>query len=450
MGKVYVLDTNVLLSDSMALYSFAEHDLILPVIVLEELDRHKDRQDEVGRNARDTVRKLGSLTKDTKDFKKGISLGESRGILKIIGINDFGSVENLPAIPKEFDAKTGDNLILNVCLAFRQKYPEQEMVLVTRDLLLKLKAGLLGIPCEDYKKLQAAKSVSSLYTGVSEILGDYDLNKFYSEGMLEVEEEVLNQLYPNQFVVLKNNITDGSALAKYNQQKKALVKINDISGIMSKIKGKNSEQKFALDLLLDSALPMVTLSGKAGTGKTLLSVAAGLHQVLEEKKYKSLVICRPIQPLGKDIGYLPGSTAEKLEPWIAPIKDNLRFLLSGDGKKTKRGEDTLNLLFENGTIEVQAMTHIRGRSIANAYMIFDEIQNINAHELKTIITRVGEGTKIVLTGDVEQIDSNSVDSVTNGLTIAIEKFKHSDLVGHITLTKGERSAISTLAAEILG
>jgi PhoH-like ATPase len=189
--------------------------------------------------------------------------------------------------------------------------------------------------------------------------------------------------------------------------------------------------------------------GQAGTGKTLLAIAAGLHQVMERKQYKSLIVCRPIQPLGKDIGYLPGTMEEKMEPWVAPIKDNLRYLLSADGKKSRRGEETLQMLFDNGTIEVEAMTFIRGRSIANAYIIIDEAQNLNAHELKTIITRVGEGTKIVLTGDIEQIDNMYVDSVSNGLTIAIEKFKSYSISGHVTLTKGERSTLATLAAQIL-
>jgi PhoH-like ATPase len=216
-----------------------------------------------------------------------------------------------------------------------------------------------------------------------------------------------------------------------------------------KIEGKNKEQKFAIDLLLNSEIPLVTVVGLAGSGKTLLAIASGLHQVIDAKRYKSLIICRPIQPLGKDIGYLPGTLEEKLEPWIAPIKDNLRYLLSADGKKSKRGEETMQMLFENGTIEVEAMTFIRGRSIANAFIIIDEAQNLNAHELKTIITRVGEGTKIVLTGDIEQIDNMYVDSVSNGLTIAIEKFKDSEISGHVTLTKGERSSLATIAASIL-
>jgi PhoH-like ATPase len=218
---------------------------------------------------------------------------------------------------------------------------------------------------------------------------------------------------------------------------------------IGKLDAKNKEQRFALQLLLDPDVKLVTLAGLAGCGKTLLSIAAGLELVLEKKKYKSLVVCRPVQPMGKDIGFLPGTIEEKMEPWVAPIKDNLRFLLSASGKRSRNIEETLNMYFDDGTIEVEAMTFIRGRSISNAFMIIDEAQNLNAHELKTILTRVGEGTKIVLTGDIEQIDNTYVDSLSNGLTVAIEKFKDHEISGHVTLTKGERSELATLAAKIL-
>jgi PhoH-like ATPase len=216
-----------------------------------------------------------------------------------------------------------------------------------------------------------------------------------------------------------------------------------------KLEAKNKEQRFALSLLLDPDVKLITLAGVAGCGKTLISIAAGLEQVLEKKRYKSLVVLRPVQPVGKDIGFLPGTLQEKMEPWIAPIKDNLRFLLSNSGKRSRNVEDTLAMYFEDGTIEVEAMTFIRGRSISNAFMIIDEAQNLNLHELKTILTRVGEGTKIVLTGDVEQIDNTYVDSLSNGLTIAIERFKDENIAGHVTLVKGERSVLASMAASKL-
>lgn len=443
--KTFVLDTNVLLSDSNAMFSFKEHDVVLPMIVLEELDRHKDRQDEVGRHARETSRKLTEITKEHKAFDEPIPLGEGQGSLRILSFNSLGFSDLKELIPSELEGKSGDNQILAVCTAFKRKNPDVEMVLVSRDILLRLKAHALGILADDYKKLHVAESISGLYTGETTLVGDYDLDRFYREGVLELPEEVKSTLYENQFLLVKKEGTESSAIMRYKGGK--------VKGITefapSKIEGRNKEQKFAIDLLMDPSISLVTIVGSAGTGKTLLAIAAGIHQVIDQKRYKSLIVCRPIQPLGKDIGFLPGTMEEKMEPWVAPIKDNLRYLLSADGKKSKRGEETLQMLFENGTIEVEAMTYIRGRSIANAFMVIDEAQNLNGHELKTIITRVGEGTKIVLTGDIEQIDNMYVDSVSNGLTVAIEKFKQYDISGHVTLTKGERSKLATIAASIL-
>lgn len=449
MKKTFVLDTNVLLSDPNALFSFEENDVVLPMIVLEELDRHKDRQDEVGRNARETSRKLSAITKDHKSFDAPIPLGDKKGNLRILSWNSLGFADIRDLIPAELEGKSGDNQILAVCTAFQRKNPDAVMNLVSRDVLLRLKANALGIASDDYKKMHVAKSISGLYTGTTTLVGSFDIDAFYKDSVLPLSEatQEAESLHPNEFVVVKDELSDKSALTRYCKKTHSLRKINEYSPC--KIEGRNKEQKFALDLLLDPNIPLVTVIGSAGTGKTLIAIASGLHQVIDTKRYKSLIVCRPIQPLGKDIGFLPGTMEEKMEPWIAPIKDNLRYLLSSDGKKSKRGEETMEMLFERGDIQVEAMTFIRGRSIANAYMIIDEAQNLNAHELKTIITRVGEGTKIVLTGDIEQIDNMYVDSVSNGLTVAIEKFKDYDLSGHVTLTKGERSALATLAASIL-
>lgn len=790
--KTYILDTNVLLSDPSALFSFKEHDLVIPMIVLEELDRHKDRQDEVGRNARETSRKLTEITKEHKAFKDPVPLGEGLGKLYIMSISSLGFKDVKELLPSELEGKSGDNQILALCLALKNK-SKQETVLISRDILLRLKANALGIVSDDYKKLHVAKSAAGLYSGSAEVVGDFDINAFFEEGKLELPEELVKEYHENQYLNVTNPTTNQHALMRLKGNFGH--KITEFAPC--KINGKNVGQRCAIDALLDPQLPLVTVVGQAGTGKaqplhskvltptgwttmgsltpgdrvigrngkpttvvsvhpqgkkpiyrvvfsdntsteccddhlwnvktendrgqnkgwrtlplsevrgflarnkkrqlsipmvepvefekqeipldpyvlgvllgdgsmtanfvrltsaddelveavaqrlpntckiqkrkntkydysisrkqrnnqkndvvaaleslglmgslsydkfvpdvykfnsvetrlsllkglmdtdgtvskdgtstvfystsrvlaedvkelvesfggkaviankqtrythkgeirdghpsyavhismppsiipfslkrkldrfkprtkyvparfidrveyvgeveaqciyvedaehlyltdnyivthnTLLAIAAGLHQVLERKQYKSLIVCRPIQPLGKDIGFLPGTMEEKMEPWVAPIKDNLRYLISADGKKSKRGEETLQMLFENGTIEVEAMTFIRGRSIANAYIIIDEAQNLNAHELKTIITRVGEGTKIVLTGDIEQIDNMYVDSVSNGLTIAIEKFKSYSISGHVTLTKGERSALATLAAAIL-
>jgi PhoH-like ATPase len=440
--KTYILDTNVLLSDPMALFSFEENDLVIPMIVLEELDRHKDRQDEVGRNARETSRKLNEITKGHKAFKEPISLGTGLGKLSIMSINALGFKDVKDLLPSELEGRSGDNQILALCLALEKS--SRKSVLISRDILLRLKANALGLLSDDYKKLHVAKSAAGLYSGSVELVGSFDLDSFFREGKLEFSKEVTEGLCENQYLNVTNPETNQHALMRLKEG----VGHKIIDFAPCKISGKNAGQKCALDALLDPSLPLVTVVGSAGTGKTLLAIAAGLHHVLQ-KKYKSLIVCRPIQPVGKDIGFLPGTMEEKMEPWVAPIKDNLRFLLSADGKKSKHAEMTLQMLFDDGTVEVEAMTFIRGRSIANAYIIIDEAQNLNAHELKTIITRVGEGTKIVLTGDIEQIDNMYVDSVSNGLTIAIEKFKHHPISGHVTLTKGERSTLATLAAQIL-
>lgn len=463
MKKTYILDTNVLLSDSNSLFGFEEHDLVLPLIVLEELDRHKDRQDEVGRNAREVVRKLADLTKVNKDFKTGVPLGKNLGTLRILSIEDIFPDHVPHKLPMEMEAKkSGDNTIAQFCVNYIEKHKDVQVVLVTRDTILRLKAQALGITCEDYRKFNVATSVNSLYSGVRTIeREDVVVADFYAnQEQFFLPKDIQEELFPNQFVVLKNG--QQSAIARFTNKDEPVLPIGEIK---SKLQPRNKEQEFARELLFDEKVKLVTLAGKSGCGKTLLAIDAGLEQVLNYRKYRSLVICRPVMPVGKDIGFLPGDLNEKLEPWLAPIKDNLRFLLgasepiketvSSRSKKKiaepppKFDEQVLQSYFDEGIIEVQAMTFIRGRSIANAYIIVDEAQNTNLHEIKTILTRVGENTKIVLTGDLEQIDSTYVDSVSNGLSIAIERFKSQKISGHVTFLKGERSQLATIAAEIL-
>lgn len=463
MKKTYILDTNVLLSDANSLFGFEEHDLVLPLIVLEELDRHKDRQDEVGRNAREVVRKLADLTKVNKDFKTGISIGKNLGTLKILSIEDIFPNHVPHKLPMEMETKkSGDNTIAQFCVNYIEKNTDVQVVLVTRDTILRLKAQALGIVCEDYRKFNVATSVNSLYSGVRTIERDDVLvNQFYAnEEQFFLPHDIEEELYPNQFIIMKNG--QQSAMARFLAKGEPVLPISKVS---SKISPRNKEQEFARELLFDETVKLVSLAGKSGCGKTLLAIDAGLEQVLNQRKYRSLVICRPVMPVGRDIGFLPGDLNEKLEPWLAPIKDNLRFLLgaseptkesSGGSRKKKIAESApkfdeqvLQSYFDEGIIEVQAMTFIRGRSIANAYIIIDEAQNTNLHEIKTILTRVGENTKIVLTGDLEQIDSTYVDSVSNGLSIAIERFKNQKISGHVTFLKGERSLLATIASEIL-
>ena len=313
---------------------------------------------------------------------------------------------------------------------------------------MRVKCDSIGLLCEDFVENQVVKDTEQLYKGFKTHLVDDELiDQFYSGEPIILEEERNIVFRPNEFIMLVSSSNDKkTALAKFYNHSTPLKKLDsEFKKGTWGVKPRNKEQNFALDLLMDPEVQVVTLVGKAGSGKTLLAIAAGLAQVVEDTKqslYRRLVVSRPIQPMGKDIGYLPGSMEEKMNPWLAPIQDNLQFLMGND-------KTTLKMYTDNGTIEIEALTYIRGRSIANSFIIIDEAQNLSAHELKTILTRVGENTKIVLTGDIEQIDNAYVDETSNGLTYAIEKFKKYELSGHITLVKGERSKVATLSAKIL-
>lgn len=442
MKKTYVLDTNVLLTDPSAIFSFEEHDIVLPFTVLEELDKFKTRQDELGGNAREVSRQLSLLIKTaTGNLKDGLHLPRG-GTIRAASSSTFNT-----SLPTELKPDKSDNLILSVCADI------EGSVLVTNDFILRVIADGCGIKAEEYKKLSVADSISTMYGGMQEIhvtkdqLADLWHHSHMTSDLTEEIDRIAPGRLPNEFIHVRNGEKGKPFIVRSLENS---VKFVPEEYELPKIKPRNIEQRLALDLLMDSKVNLVTIVGKAGTGKTLLALAAGIEQVVEKKRYKSLIVLRPVQPLGKDIGYLPGTKEEKMEPWIAPIKDNLRFLLTEDnGRKSRNSENSLSHYFERGLIEVEAMTYIRGRSIADAYMIIDEAQNLSAHELKTIITRVGNGTKIVLTGDVEQIDNVYVDSVSNGLAIAVERFKSHGIAGHITLKKGERSELASLAATIL-
>ena len=312
---------------------------------------------------------------------------------------------------------------------------------------MRVKCDALGLPTEDYVMGQVVKNTENLYSGYkTHLVDDQTIDQFYAGEKIYLDKEDI-KLFQNHFILLVSSANDKkTALARFYDYSKPLKRINGEfkKGIWG-VKPRNKEQNFCLDLLMDPNVKVVTLVGKAGSGKTLLAIASGLAQVVEGDKrtiYKRLIVSRPIQPLGKDIGYLPGTMEEKMTPWLAPIQDNLRHLMAND-------KETLAMYMAQGTIEIEALTYIRGRSISNAYIIIDEAQNLTAHELKTIITRVGENTKVVLTGDIDQIDNVYVDETSNGLAYAVEKFKAHDISGHVTLVKGERSKVATLAAKIL-
>ena len=457
MRKTYILDTNVLLSDPHCFNNFKDNDLIIPMLVLEELDRHKSRSDEVGRNCREVTRTLDELSK-TGSLKDGVQL-PSGGTLRVMTSSEKKSKKS------DLDSTIVDNMIINFALEYSKKHPDK-VFLVSKDINVRIKCSSLAIQAQDYLSMRASDSFDALYTGVKVLTAPNDvINRFYGGDEVNIKEITSDVTYPNQLFVLKSSdstMTSALCRSSQNGQLLQLQKFDNVFGI----KPRNKEQNFSFDLLMNPAVKLLTLTGRAGCGKTLLALAAGLAQldsIGSHPTYQKLIVSRPIHPVGKDIGFLPGTLAEKMEPWVAPVRDNLEYLLNATSNKkltrtrSKKPEDSQNLfndpylelMQQKGLIEIEAITYIRGRSIPNAFIIIDEAQNLTTHELKTIITRAGEGTKIVLTGDLEQIDNVHVDSFTNGLTHAIEKFKDYDISGHVTLLKGERSELATLASKIL-
>jgi len=435
MKKKYILDTNVFLTNAKSIFEFKNNDIIIPLKVIDEIDKHKKRQDGVGLNARSIIRILDSL-RAKGNLHKGVRLGKGKGILSVRGYD----VEDLP---RGCDIQSADNEIITTAITEHKKDPKRKVVVVTRDINMRVKCDSLGIPTEDYVPDRIISNTNELYIGfTTHLVDDQRIDQFYNDEEIFLEKEEI-KLFSNQFVMLVSSANEKkTALARFKNYNQKLFKVNEYKQGIWSLKPRNKEQMFALDLLLDPAVPIVTLVGKAGCGKTLLAIAAGLEQVLEKEEYKKLIVSRPVQPLGKDIGYLPGTMEEKMKPWLMPIQDNLDFLLNGK-------KESMNIYFDKGVIQTEALTYIRGRSISNAFIIVDEAQNLTIHELKTIITRVGENTKIVLTGDIEQIDSVYLDSTSNGLSYAAEKLKSYDLSGHITLIKGERSKVATLASKVL-
>ena len=435
MKRVYALDTNVLLTDYKSIYGYGNNDIIIPLKVLEEIDKHKKRHDGVGANARGIIRILDGL-RAKGNLHKGVRLRRGLGI---VSVKRFDS----KYFPLDLDRRDPDNQIICTALTEKSK-TKRKVIVVTRDINMRVKCDSLGMLCEDYISEKVVQDTSQLYTGFTlHLVDDQVIDHFYAGEDVFIEKDEI-KLGAQQFVMLVSNQNEKkTALAKFVDYNFPVRKVNDYqkNGVWG-LRPRNKEQQFALDLLMDENVSIVTIIGKAGSGKTLMAIASGLEQVIESGRYKKMVVSRPVEPMGKDIGFLPGTMEEKMRPWLMPIQDNLEFLMNGHNSN-------IDHYFDDKTIEIEALTYIRGRSISKAYIIIDEAQNLTIHELKTIITRVGEGSKIVLTGDIEQIDNVYIDSTTNGLSYAVEKFKTYDLSGHVTLQKGERSKIATLAAKIL-
>jgi PhoH-like ATPase len=438
MKKTFVLDTNVLLHDPNSIFSFEDNDVIIPIVVIEELDKFKKGLDEIGRNGRQVSRHLDELRMKNK-LSIGVDL-DNGGTLKV----ELNHQHAVPCpLPADLSLAVADNRILMVALCLSKE--KEGVVLVTKDTNLRIKADAVGLITEDYET--GTVNIDELYTGETELDVDQAaLTEFFEKGELPVPSDVY---YPNQFVMVRNQANPSqTGLAKYSPKKKAVVQLAGARQGVWGVSARNKEQNYALDLLLDDEIKLVTLVGRAGTGKTLLALAAGLEKTVEERIYQRLVVSRPIFPLGRDIGYLPGDVEEKLKPWMQPIFDNLEYLMGPSEGRGRRPKDYHGLV-DLGMLELEPLTYIRGRSMPNRYLIVDEAQNLTPHEIKTIISRAGENTKIVLTGDPYQIDNPYIDSSSNGLTYVAERFKHETIAGHITLIKGERSALAELATRLL-
>ncbi|MDF2549726.1 MAG: phosphate starvation-inducible [Chlamydiales bacterium] len=429
--KTFVIDTNVLLHDPEAILKFPRGDIIIPLTVLEELDEKKRLPGELGRNARAVVRLLASLKGTAKgNLHDGVKLENGSSIRIMIDAH-------LQAVP-HLSLEINDNKIILAGHLLAEK--GQKVIFVSKDFAARLKAEAVGLEAQDYENLKFA--YHSIYRGIRALDVQKDqIDLFYKDGFLSLPKESFKA---NEFCVLSSS-ENASATGKYSAQRERLEFLNKPVHLWG-VKPRNMEQKCALDLLLRDEIKLVTLIGQAGTGKTLLALAAGMRKVFDEATYSKIFLSRPIVPLGRDIGYLPGTKEEKLSHWMQPIYDNLEFLCGSHGSEPS---ETLQWVMNSKKIEMEAVTYIRGRSLPNVYFIIDEAQNLTPHEIKTIISRAGEGTKVILTGDPTQIDNPYLDKDSNGLTYVVGKFQNQPLYGHICLEKTERSELAALAVDIL-
>lgn len=438
MRRIYILDTSALIFDPSVFKKFPNADVVIPIAVLNELDNLKKLPNEAGKNARVAIRLLDEIS-NKGDISTGILLDDD--ILLRIDATYIDTT--LAPYLGLGDPTYGDTQIL-ACLQLNwHEHQTNDVVLVSNDINLRVKAKARGIDSESYAGEKTA--LNDLYTGNQTIMHEDAGLELQQAGFIDPRNYNI-QLSLHECVTFQTNEGDDIAIGRK-------VSHNKIKAIRKtypwNITSRNAEQSFLIDLIMDNGIDLVTAIGQAGTGKSLLSLATALELVMNKRQFEKLIIYRPIQPVGNDIGYLPGTKEEKLAPWFQAIMDNFEFLLNNKNNNNNEWKRDLEMFQKKGKIEMEAITYIRGRSIPNAIILVDEAQNLNTNEVKTILTRAGEGTKIILTGDIEQIDSHDLDAMDNGLTYIIEKFKNSDLAGHITLTKGERSRLASEAARIL-
>ncbi len=445
MKKNFVLDTNVVLHDPNALISFEDNTVIIPIYVIEEVDNFKKDLSDLGRNARQISRMLDEW-RSRGTLIDGVPINgdenSAGGMLKV--------AITTRELPSEFalSSNSADNRILATAIDVLDQEPDVPLVFITKDINLRIRGAALGLEVADYDVEQT--NISELYSGVFNLqIPSEDFQTLFDEGKAPLPATDDEEPYPpNSFAVVTNGTSQASALARLDPDDGTVRVLKGRGPTVWGIRARNKEQQFAIELLLDDEVRLVTLVGQAGTGKTLLALAAGLHKVAEEKSYLKLLVSRPVFPLGKDIGFLPGAVEEKLRPWMQPVHDNLELLLGIAGAEGKRGRSA-DEFFDLDLVHIEPLTYIRGRSIPRQFILVDEAQNLTPHEVKTIITRVGDDTKIVLTGDPYQIDNPYVDSTNNGLVHVVRRFQRESLAGHITLLKGERSRLAERAACLL-
>jgi PhoH-like ATPase len=452
--KTFVLDTNVLLHSGSSIESFQDNDVVIPMTVIEELDKFKKNSDELGRNARLVIRMLDRLRKSsdtpgllTKGAPLSVVSKVATGKLYVIASlqGEIISDEN-NILGYEFQDDSPDNRILKV--AYQLKKAGKRVIFISKDINLRLKADALGLKVMDFEREKVDNT--TLYKGFStQVVTPETLAKVYNSKEFV---DGNNLSYPNEFKILTSapNDTNYSIVRKIDNNKYKL--LDNLTTPIWNIMPRNKEQQMALELLLDPSIKLITLVGGAGTGKTLLAIAAALHQVVTKENYDKILVSRPIIPLGNDIGYLPGSKNNKLSGWMQPIFDNLEFLLgkNSDSQKSKSSSKvTIDSLMNSHKLELEALTYIRGRSIPRQFVIIDEAQNLTPHEIKTIVSRCGDDTKMVLTGDPGQIDNPYLDASSNGLSFAVERMKGQEIFGHVTLGRSERSKLAALASKLL-
>lgn len=440
MKKNFVLDTNVLLHDPSSMLRFEDNNIIIPIYVIEEVDSFKKDLSELGRNARQISRMLDDL-RGAGRLIDGVPLNNGKGSLRVA----FTQTE----LPEEFalSSHTADNRILATALEVQQDDPDIPLVFISKDINLRIRAAALGLAVQDYAIEQS--DIEELFSGVhEEQISQEAMVKLFADAQAPFEyPEGEEQLFMNTFGVVTDE-TGASALVRFSPEEGTVRLIKGKGPAVWGIRPRNKEQRFAFELLLDDKIRLVTLVGRAGTGKTLLALAAGLQKVAEDQVYQRMLVSRPVFPLGRDIGFLPGDVEDKLRPWMQPVHDNLELLLGITQAEKEKGRSS-NELLDMGMVHIEPLTYIRGRSIPKQFILVDEAQNLTPHEVKTIITRAGEDTKIVLTGDPYQIDNPYIDSTNNGLVHVVNRFRGQPIAGHMTLSKGERSQLAEKAAHLL-